>query len=325
MTFRYAFAPQHRVADVVAAASAVVVLERLSGGTELSASQLREELTELAGQVSRYEHKPYAAVGHVAPQVLAWLGAAGDLVRGRNAGHWRISRLLWTRMDDWLGGPVIRSGVRDGYARLVAAYLRAFGPVTERDLVWWFGATKGAVRQARDSGKLPGSGPGSYRFVEHRRYLDALLAELDVRERVTLIVQDWGSGLGFDWASRRHPAACRRPPPPAASRRLLKHPEHEPYGAIDFVGFFAIQTSGEITKPASIDGAQLINQYPCPGTAHVDLRPEDRRLSTGRRWCDDQRREPDAITLHRDGIPLPALLMTLSLLVRAEAVDVTTH
>src|SRR5262249_28076200 len=28
--------------------------------------------------------------------------------------------------------------------------------------------------------KLPASGPGSYRFVEHRRYLDALLEALDV-------------------------------------------------------------------------------------------------------------------------------------------------
>jgi len=69
-------------------------------------------------------------------------------VRGRNAGHWRISRPLWTRMDEWLGAPVSRCEVREGYAELVAAYLRSFGPVTERDLVWWFGATKGAIRQA---------------------------------------------------------------------------------------------------------------------------------------------------------------------------------
>src|SRR5262249_2775223 len=33
------------------------------------------------------------------------------------------------------------------------------------------------------SDKLPDSGPGSYRFVEHRRYLDALLEALDVHER----------------------------------------------------------------------------------------------------------------------------------------------
>jgi haloalkane dehalogenase len=37
-----------------------------------------------------------------------------------------------------------------------------------------------------DSDKLRESGPGSYRFVEQRRYLDALLEVLDVRERVTL-------------------------------------------------------------------------------------------------------------------------------------------
>ena len=56
-----------------------------------------------------------------------------------------------------------------------------------------------------DSDKLPDSGPGRYRFVEHRRYLDGLLAALGVTERVTLVVHDWGSGLGFDWANRhRH-------------------------------------------------------------------------------------------------------------------------
>src|SRR6202142_1361259 len=44
-----------------------------------------------------------------------------------------------------------------------------------------------------DSDKLCDGGPGSYRFVEHRRYLDALLEALNVRERVTLVVHDWGS------------------------------------------------------------------------------------------------------------------------------------
>lgn len=57
-----------------------------------------------------------------------------------------------------------------------------------------------------DSDKLPNSGPGSYRFVEQRRYLDALLEALDVRKRVTLVIHDWGSGLGFDWANRHRDA-----------------------------------------------------------------------------------------------------------------------
>jgi haloalkane dehalogenase len=57
-----------------------------------------------------------------------------------------------------------------------------------------------------DSDKLGDSGPGSYRFVEHRRYLDALLEQLGVTENVTLVIHDWGSALGFDWA-RRHEEA----------------------------------------------------------------------------------------------------------------------
>jgi haloalkane dehalogenase len=57
-----------------------------------------------------------------------------------------------------------------------------------------------------DSEKLPDSGPGSYTFVEHRRYLDALLEQLGVREHVTLVVHDWGSALGFDWAYRHQNA-----------------------------------------------------------------------------------------------------------------------
>lgn len=53
-----------------------------------------------------------------------------------------------------------------------------------------------------DSEPLTDSGPDSYRFVEHRRYLDALLDRLDLGDRVTLVIHDWGSGLGFDWANR---------------------------------------------------------------------------------------------------------------------------
>ena len=59
-----------------------------------------------------------------------------------------------------------------------------------------------------ESAKLPGEGDDRYRFVEHRRYLDALLDQLGVTERVTLVVHDWGGGLGFSWAAD-HPDAVR--------------------------------------------------------------------------------------------------------------------
>ena len=57
-----------------------------------------------------------------------------------------------------------------------------------------------------DSDKLAARGPERYRFIEHREHLDALLDALGIRERVTLVVHDWGSALGFDWANRHRDA-----------------------------------------------------------------------------------------------------------------------
>lgn len=57
-----------------------------------------------------------------------------------------------------------------------------------------------------DSEKLDNPGPGSYRFVEHRSYLDPLLEHLGVTDNVTFVIHDWGSALGFDWANRHRDA-----------------------------------------------------------------------------------------------------------------------
>jgi haloalkane dehalogenase len=53
-----------------------------------------------------------------------------------------------------------------------------------------------------DSEPLDDPGPDSYRFVEHREYLDGLLDQLDLGDRITFVIHDWGSALGFDWANR---------------------------------------------------------------------------------------------------------------------------
>lgn len=53
-----------------------------------------------------------------------------------------------------------------------------------------------------DSGAMPS---GTYRFVEHARYLDAWLdAVLAPDEKAVLVCHDWGSALAFHWA-RRNP------------------------------------------------------------------------------------------------------------------------
>ena len=56
-----------------------------------------------------------------------------------------------------------------------------------------------------NSGAAPN---GSYRFVDHRRYLDAWFEKLALDEKVILVVHDWGSALGFHWA-QRHPERVR--------------------------------------------------------------------------------------------------------------------
>jgi haloalkane dehalogenase len=54
-----------------------------------------------------------------------------------------------------------------------------------------------------DSAKLPNPGPDTYRFTTHRDYLGAFIdAVVDPKESLVLVVHDWGSALGFDWANR---------------------------------------------------------------------------------------------------------------------------
>ena len=54
-----------------------------------------------------------------------------------------------------------------------------------------------------DSGKLMDPRPDTYRFTTHRKYLDAFIdAVVGPSEGILFVVHDWGSALGFDWASR---------------------------------------------------------------------------------------------------------------------------
>ena len=50
-----------------------------------------------------------------------------------------------------------------------------------------------------DSGSSPN---GSYRFIEHSAVLDQWFDAVGLTSKVTLVVHDWGSALGFHWAKR---------------------------------------------------------------------------------------------------------------------------
>ena len=53
-----------------------------------------------------------------------------------------------------------------------------------------------------DSDKLDSNNPGTYSYAEHRRWLNLILDRLDLGNKIILVIHDWGSVLGFDWALR---------------------------------------------------------------------------------------------------------------------------
>jgi len=60
-----------------------------------------------------------------------------------------------------------------------------------------------------DSEKLPASeGPERYSLEVAYRYVDGLLQTIDANTNVTLVIHDWGSAIGFLWATR-HPTAVK--------------------------------------------------------------------------------------------------------------------
>jgi len=117
-------------------------------GTALTAQEIRGRVPALEARLDLSPGKKYAANVSIAPRVLTQLGVEGTVVRAENAGHWRLSKPRWALMDDWLPDVPPPAKADEGYAELVARWLRTFGPGTEADLVWWLGATKGVVRGA---------------------------------------------------------------------------------------------------------------------------------------------------------------------------------
>ena len=117
-------------------------------GSALTAQEIRQRVPVLEARLDLAPGKKYAANVSIAPRVLTQLGVEGLVVRGENAGHWRLSKPRWALMVDWLGDVPPSAKADEGYAELVARWLRTFGPGTETDIVWWLGATKGTVRSA---------------------------------------------------------------------------------------------------------------------------------------------------------------------------------
>jgi haloalkane dehalogenase len=75
--------------------------------------------------------------------------------------------------------------------RNVMPHLEGLGRVVAADMIGMGG-----------SDKLRPSGPDRYHYAEQRDYLFGLWDALDLGDNVTLVLHDWGSALGFDWANQ---------------------------------------------------------------------------------------------------------------------------
>jgi len=75
--------------------------------------------------------------------------------------------------------------------RNVMPHLEGLGRLVAADLIGMGG-----------SDKLDRSGADRYNYAEQRDYLFALWDALDLGDNVILVLHDWGSALGFDWANQ---------------------------------------------------------------------------------------------------------------------------
>ena len=51
-----------------------------------------------------------------------------------------------------------------------------------------------------DSEKLEDDGSMTYSYAVHKKYFDGFLSEMGIKNNATLVIHDWGSALGFNWA-----------------------------------------------------------------------------------------------------------------------------
>jgi len=129
------------------------VLAAMADGVPRTTRELRDLVPALEGRFALGSpDKKWSGEFPIGAWVMTSLGAEGRVVRGVNAGHWRLNKPTWVRTERWLGQDFDADAVAwptdKGYAELVRRWLATFGPGTEADIVWWLGATKTIVRRA---------------------------------------------------------------------------------------------------------------------------------------------------------------------------------
>lgn len=104
--------------------------------------------------------KAYAGTITAHTRILLLLAFEGLIVRAEPRGSWIASQYQWAESESWLGRPLVNGSggspnakrdvarIASAQAAVIDRYLKAFGPATTDDIVWWTGWPKGAIGKA---------------------------------------------------------------------------------------------------------------------------------------------------------------------------------
>lgn len=146
-----------------------------------------------------------------------------------------------------------------------------------------------------DSDPLPDSGPGKYTFVANREYLFELFERLALGNRVTFVVHDWGSAIGFTWAQQYPrrvkgiaymeaifvpPGAPRPAPAPGSAFAIYRSPQGE-QAVLQDNQFIESLISGLHYYLSEADKAEYRRPYLIPGESRRPLLAWPRQVPLG--------------------------------------------
>ena len=135
-----------------------------------------------------------------------------------------------------------------------------------------------------DSDKLEDFGNNTYSYQVQKKYFDACLEALNITDDVTLVIHDWGSALGFNWA-QDHPSKIKAICYMEGIARPLKWEEWPKDATRIFQGFRSDAGEGMILKknlfiesvlPGSIIrdlSEDEMNEYRKPFYSEADRQP----------------------------------------------------
>ena len=126
------------------------LIDAISQEGPISTRKLGKQHPDLAFKITTGSGAHTADVG-AHTRLLQTAAFEARLMRTRPTGSWISAEYTWELIDRWTPIDFDEPDAAPAMAELVRAWLDRFGPGTERDLSWWAGTTKTAIRTALKS------------------------------------------------------------------------------------------------------------------------------------------------------------------------------